>query len=69
MEKRIEKELEMVKERAVEEMEAMKNIKEEIGTKELVKAFGIGAIKGFIGATAITVVTGAIALVVAKKMK
>ena len=43
--------------------------KEEIGTKELLKAFGKGAIKGFIGATAITAVTGAIALVIAKKMQ
>ena len=66
MEKRIEKDLEMVKEREIKEKEEMK---EEVGTKELLKAFGKGAIKGFIGATAITVVTGAIAVVVAKKMK
>lgn len=65
----MEKGLELVKETVVEEMEAVKEIKEEIGTKELIKAFGIGAIKGFIGATAITAVTGAIALVIAKKMK
>ena len=65
----MEKELELVNETVVEEMEAVKEIKEEIVTKELLKAFGKGAIKGFIGATAITVVTGAIALVVAKKMK
>lgn len=66
----MEKGLELVKETVVEEMEAMKDIKEEeVTTKELLKAFGKGAIKGFIGATAITVVTGAIALVVAKKMK
>lgn len=68
----MEKELELVKElkeTVVEEMEAMKEIKEEVTTKELLKAFGKGAIKGFIGATAITAVTGAIALVIAKKMK
>ena len=65
----MEKELELVKETVVEEMEVMKDIKEEVTTKELLKAFGKGAIKGFIGATAITVVTVAIALVVAKKMK
>lgn len=62
----MEKELELVKETVVEEMEVMN---EEVTTKKLLKAFGKGAIKGFIGATAITVVTGAIALVVAKKMK
>ena len=62
----MEKELELVKETVVEEMEVMN---EELTTKKLLKAFGKGAIKGFIGATAITVVTGAIALVVAKKMK
>ena len=66
MEKRIENELEMVKERAIKEMEVMNEV---VTTKKLLKAFGKGAIKGFIGATAITVVTGAIALVVAKKMK
>ena len=65
----MEKGLELVKETVVEEMETMKDIKEEVTTKELLKAFGKGAIKGFIGATAITVVTGAIALVVAKKMR
>ena len=62
----MEKELEMAKETVVEEMEA---IKEEVGAKELLKAFGKGAIKGFIGATAITAVTGAIAIIIAKKMK
>ena len=62
----MEKELELVKETVVEEMEVMN---EEVTTKKLLKAFGKGAIKGFIGATAITAVTGAIALVIAKKMK
>ena len=68
----MEKGLELVKEvkeTVVEEMEAMKDIKEEVTTKELIKAFGIGAIKGFIGATAITALTLATVVVIAKKMK
>ena len=65
----MEKRLELVKETVVEEMEAMKDIKEEVTTKELIKAFGIGAIKGFIGATAITALTLATVVVIAKKMK
>ena len=64
----MEKGLELVKETVVEEMEAVKEIKEEVTTKELVKAFGIGAIKGFIGATAVTAVAGVIAIAIAKKM-
>ena len=63
----MEKRLELVKETVVEEMEAVKEIKE-VTTKELVKAFGIGAIKGFIGATAVTAVAGVIAIAIAKKM-
>ena len=63
----MEKGLELVKETVVEEMEAVKEIKE-VTTKELVKAFGIGAIKGFIGATAVTAVAGVIAIAIAKKM-
>ena len=65
----MERRLELVKETVVEEMEAMKDIKEEVTTKELIKAFGIGAIKGFIGATAITALTLATVVVIAKKMK
>ena len=64
--------LEMVKETLVEEMEAIHDIKEEVGTKELLKAFGKGAIKGFIGATVITAATAAttaIVIALAKKMK
>ena len=64
----MERRLELVKETVVEEMEAVKEIKEELTTKELVKAFGIGAIKGFIGATAVTAVAGVIAIAIAKKM-
>ena len=65
----MERRLELVKETVVEEMEAVKEIKEELTTKELVKAFGIGAIKGFIGATAVTAVAGVIAIAIAKKMR
>ena len=45
----MKKELELVKEvkeTVVEEMEAMKDIKEEVGTKELLKAYGKSAIEG-----------------------
>ena len=42
----MEKGLELVKETVVEEMEAVKEIKEEIGTKELLKEYGKSAIKG-----------------------
>ena len=42
----MEKELELVKETVVEEMEAMKDIKEEVTTKELLKAYGKSAIEG-----------------------
>lgn len=64
----MKKELELVKETVVEEMEAMKDMEKEVTTKELIKAFGIGAIKGFIGATAVTAVAGVIAIAIAKKM-
>ena len=62
----MKKELELVKETVVEEM---KDMEKELTTKELVKAFGIGAIKGFIGATAVTAVAGVIAIAIAKKMR
>ena len=65
----MEKRLELVKETVVEEMEAMKDMEKEVTTKELIKAFGIGAIKGFIGATAVTAVAGVIAIAIAKKMR
>ena len=64
----MERRLELVKETVVEEMEAMKDMEKEVTTKELIKAFGIGAIKGFIGATAVTAVAGVIAIAIAKKM-
>ena len=65
----MERRLELVKETVVEEMEAMKDMEKEVTTKELIKAFGIGAIKGFIGATAVTAVAGVIAIAIAKKMQ
>ena len=65
----MERRLELVKETVVEEMEAMKDMEKEVTTKELIKAFGIGAIKGFIGATAVTAVAGVIAIAIAKKMR
>ena len=61
----MKKELELVKETVVEEMEAMKEIKEEIGTKELLKAYGKSAIKGL----AIGMIGGIVLIKVAEVLK
>ena len=61
----MKKELELVKETVVEEMEAMKDIKEEVGTKELLKAYGKSAIKGL----AIGMIGGIVLIKVAEVLK
>ena len=61
----MKKELEMVKETVVEEMEAMKDIKEEVGTKELLKAYGKSAIEGI----AIGMIGGLVLIKVAEVLK
>ena len=61
----MEKGLELVKETVVEEMEAVKEIKEEIGTKELLKEYGKSAIKGL----AIGMLGGIVLIKVAEVLK
>ena len=61
----MKKELELVKETVVEEMEAMKDIKEEVGTKELLKAYGKSAIEGI----AIGMIGGLVLIKVAEVLK
>ena len=61
----MEKGLELVKETVVEEMEAVKEIKEEIGTKELLKAYGKSALEGL----AIGMIGGIVLIKVAEVLK
>lgn len=64
----MEKGLELVKElkeTVVEEMEAVKDIKEEVGTKELLKEYGKSAIKGL----AIGMIGGIVLIKVAEVLK